>query len=260
MNLHFYKYHGAGNDFIMIDSNESMLQENDDELIRQLCDRHTGIGADGLIILKEHDEVDFEMLYFNSDGKPGTMCGNGGRCTVAFAHSKGYIGDETTFLANNTIHHAYIQKNNYIALEMDDVLSIKSLPDGFVLDTGSLHFVRFLSNIENVDISTEGRKIRSDTRFGAEGVNVNFCQMVSDDSLKIITYERGVENETLSCGTGAVASALAFCYSKPDGNYLIHVQAKGGNLEVAFKKRNNSYSQIWLKGPATFVFDGNYTV
>lgn len=260
MNLHFYKYHGAGNDFVIIDNAEVTFDETNYALINRICDRHFGIGADGLMVLKKHSGYDFEMLYYNSDGMPGTMCGNGGRCITAFAHLKGYIGNETNFLAMDGIHQAKIINEKSIALRMNDISTIETLSDGFMIDTGSPHFVKFLSGIDALDIYSEGKKIRNEQRFTPDGINVNFCELLSENTLKIATFERGVENETLACGTGSVASAIALCCQKPDNTYKIDIQAKGGNLNVEFTKINNTYTNIWLSGPIAFVFEGKYNV
>lgn len=255
MFLHFQKYHGAGNDFIIIDLNKNTWSLSDKE-VAFLCNRHFGIGADGLILLKKHPDYDFEMIYYNSDGIPATMCGNGGRCIVSFAFSNGYIKNQTTFLASDGIHEAEVVGENYIRLKMQDVKSVQKFDDGYFINTGSPHFVTFNYDLNKVNVFEKGKEIRHELRFGNEGTNVNFCHIENNHSLTIYTFERGVENETLACGTGSVASAIALYQGKPDGDYSVNLQAKGGKLNVSFRKEGENYSNIWLSGPATFVFEG----
>ncbi|NSW46435.1 MAG: diaminopimelate epimerase [Bacteroidales bacterium] len=255
MILEFEKYHGAGNDFIIIDLNKFHI-EFSVEQIAFLCDRHFGIGADGLMLLKKNMNYDFEMIYHNSDGKPATMCGNGGRCIAAYAYNHGYISDETTFLASDGVHLAKIINPNYVKLKMQDVNNVQIFEDGYFVNTGSPHFVSFKYDIKTLDVYKTGKSIRHEPRFGSEGTNVNFCHINEENKLTIYTFERGVENETLACGTGSVASAIAHCTNKPDGNYSIEMVAKGGNLNVSFDKKDKQFRNIWLSGPVKFVFKG----
>lgn len=261
MNIEFFKYHGAGNDFVMIDSRtlaESVFSEG---VVKKLCDRHFGIGADGLILLLNDKNTDFRMKYFNSDGREGTMCGNGGRCIASFAHRLGIISKKAVFSGIDGMHEAFICDKLNVSLKMSDVSKIKLLEDGYFLDTGSPHFVIFRDDISTIDVFREGREIRYQDRFSPGGTNVNFIRMLKDDELDVRTYERGVEDETLACGTGAVASAIsAYLYKNTDKNsYLLH--ARGGNLNVSFNTDGKEkFSNIWLKGPAEFVFKGNIQV
>ena len=259
MVIPFTKYQGAGNDFIVIDQREkAYLQQNDQDLVARYCDRHFGIGADGLMVLQSHDTFDFEMVYYNADGFLGSMCGNGGRCIVAFAKRLGIIDHSAHFLAVDGPHEASISEDGWIALRMNDVQGIEQGKDYYFLDTGSPHYVTFVSNTKALDVVTEGRKVRYNKRFAQEGTNVNFVEQVGD-LLHIVTYERGVEDETLACGTGVTAAALAQALrmnSPEDTLQLLNVKAKGGDLSVQFKRIGDHFKDIWLNGPATFVFDG----
>lgn len=255
MFLHFKKYHGAGNDFIIIDSFKEVITLTNDK-VAFLCDRHFGVGSDGLILLKKHPKYDFEMIYYNSDGKPATMCGNGGRCIVSYAFNQGYITNTSTFLSADGIHKAEIIDKNYVKLKMNDVRYIKKFNDGFFLNTGSPHFVTFNYDLYKINVFEEGKKIRHQLRFGTEGTNVNFCRIENENTITVYSFERGVENETLACGTGAVASAIAFCNNKPSGLHKINIYVKGGKLNVSFKKEGQNFTNIWLCGPATFVYEG----
>jgi diaminopimelate epimerase len=256
----FYKYHGAGNDFILID-NRTKSFLIDDSKIRLICNRRLGIGADGLILLNSSKEqgVDFEMQYFNSDGFEGSMCGNGGRCVVAFAQRLGIIDKETLFSGTDGLHKANILgmegNKTEISIQMKDVPEIKSFDDGYFLDTGSPHVVKFVDNVHAVNME-EGRKIRHDVRF-EKGTNVNFVEVQKDNTIFVRTYERGVEDETLSCGTGVTASALAFA---KQNNILssVNVFTRGGTFCVHFKRNETIFFQIYLQGETCFVFEGNY--
>lgn len=256
--MQFFKYHGAGNDFILINNYLGKNINLTSSEIKKLCHRRFGIGADGLMILKKHSEFDFEMDYYNSDGSGGTMCGNGGRCIVAFAKKLGIISDYTKFIASDGLHEAYIDENNIVKLKMNDVKEVKSFENYFTCYTGSPHYIKFDDNIENKDVFYEGRKIRYSEAFKDEGTNVNFIKIEDKKTLSIRTYERGVEDETLACGTGSVAAAITFAKINNDlsGEYMI--KAKGGTLKVSFKKENNTYKKIWLEGPTEFVFEGNF--
>ena len=221
MIVEFYKYQGTGNDFIMIDDRENIFNINDHNLIAALCQRRMGIGADGLILLKEHDKYDFEMIYFNSDGHQSSMCGNGGRCIIAFAQLLEIIDEETTFLAIDGEHKGQFLGDT-IALQMQDVSDIEGVGDGLVMDTGSPHYIEMVDDLRNMNIEKEGRRIRNSKPFRKEGINVNFVQDSAD--LQVRTYERGVEAETLSCGTGVVATAIAMHYANCIEENLIDVK------------------------------------
>ncbi len=256
MLLKFYKYHGAGNDFIIID-NRNQLFVTAQEIIQWLCDRHFGIGADGLMTLENDKENDFKMHYFNANGVEGTMCGNGGRCIVHFAKEIGVIqGNSTVFSAIDGLHEAIFISNNIIKLKMNNISldSIQHLSDGIFLDSGSPHLVRFEKEIESIDVYSTGKKLRYSPAFGKQnGANINFVQ-INKDYLKMRTYERGVEAETLACGTGAVASAIAFSIKKNISQSPIHIKALGGDLKIHFQRIENSFQHIWLEGPVKFVF------
>ena len=254
----FYKYEGAGNDFIIFDDRANFFPDQNHGLIRLLCDRRFGIGADGLILLRNQHGYDFSMLYFNADGNQSSMCGNGGRCMAAFANHLGIIHEKTRFTAVDGEHLAEMTIPGHVNLKMSDVSDIEKGPDFFYLNTGSPHYVKILSSIDALDVFSEGRKVRYNERFKGPGTNVNFVEDFGG-GLFVRTYERGVENETLACGTGVVASVISASVNRnvPDGLFSLPVKVKGGNLSVSFIKSGLVYKDIWLYGPATFVFKGN---
>jgi diaminopimelate epimerase len=258
VNFIFYKYQGTGNDFIMIDNRKNIFNKNNTKLIEKLCDRRFGIGADGLILLENDDLTDFKMVYFNADGNQSSMCGNGGRCLVAFAKKLEIIKDTTTFMAIDGLHHATINDQNTVSLQMKDVQSINIQPNYTFLDTGSPHHVTFVENLEHFPIKTEGAKIRYSNLYEPSGSNVNFVTQKSDNEFSIRTYERGVEDETLSCGTGATAVAIAMHALGKTNKNTVTINVEGGKLEISFSKDKDIYTQVFLKGPATFVFEGTY--
>jgi diaminopimelate epimerase len=255
MYLHFYKYQGAGNDFIIIDGRHyaPLLMP---EQIKFLCDRRFGIGADGLMILTLHNQYDFDMTYFNSDGSFGAMCGNGARCLVAFARKLNILDSYTKFMASDGEHEAYMIDYKTVKLKLKDVDKIRESDNYFFLNTGVPHYVEFVVNLKDKDIVEHGRKLRFDERFAPEGTNVNFVEFLSD-KLFVRTYERGVENETLACGTGVTASALAAAIKFNPNTTNFDIETLGGNLKVFFKNDNKMFTDIWLQGPAEFVFEGN---
>ena len=255
MIIEFYKYQGTGNDFIIIDDRKQFFNIKDQSLIAALCERKMGIGADGLILLQNHDEYDFKMVYFNSNGEQSSMCGNGGRCIVAFANMLEIISDETTFLAVDGIHQAKITQDD-VLLKMNDVKKIESMHDGFYLDTGSPHFIKIVDNLEGINVVQEGRVIRNSELFKKNGVNVNFVSFNSD--LEVRTYERGVEDETLSCGTGVVAVAIAMHYADLTIENTIEVKTRGGILIVGFEYFKGVYRNVWLSGNASMVYGGDF--
>lgn len=257
----FFKYQGTGNDFVMIDNRSAIyLTRSDVDQIEQLCNRRFGIGADGLILLQEKTGYDFEMVYFNSDGRESSMCGNGGRCIVAFAQQLGVIRDHCHFWAIDGEHEAFIKSTNWVELKMIDVPSVTQQIDHCFLNTGSPHYVQFVKEVDAVDIISEAHKIRYSERFKAAGTNVNFVEALPD-GIKVITYERGVEDETLSCGTGVTAAAIAYYLQHPSPDrQQIKIQAKGGNLEVRFRPIGEGFTDIWLCGPAFQVFEGNIII
>ncbi|WP_430412970.1 diaminopimelate epimerase [Kordia sp.] len=258
MQLSFYKYQGTGNDFVLIDNRQLQFPKNNSKLIHYLCDRKFGVGADGLILL-EHDAIhDFKMVYYNADGNESTMCGNGGRCMVAFANFLGVIQNETTFMAIDGKHFATI-KNDTVNLQMQDVTSVEKHENHVFLDTGSPHHVQFNDTIDQFDIKKEGAAIRYGAPYFEEGTNVNFVKKISNAEFRVRTYERGVEDETLSCGTGVTAVAVAMHSLKETSATEITLQVEGGTLQVSFQKEGNSYTNIFLKGKATHVFKGEIT-
>ncbi|SMB96434.1 diaminopimelate epimerase [Hymenobacter roseosalivarius DSM 11622] len=264
MTIRFYKYQGTGNDFVMVDDRVQQFDASNHQLVRRLCDRRLGIGADGLILLRQHVDFDFEMVYFNADGYLGSMCGNGGRCTVAFAHHLRVIENETRFIAADGAHEAHIEADGTVNLRMQDVLGQQEVgEDGVFLNTGSPHIVRFLdpSRLTELNVVNEGRAIRYNERFRERGTNVNFAEIPPTPDLpwQVRTYERGVEDETLSCGTGVTAVALAA--SRRGAISPVHLRTPGGDLRVSFEAQpDGSFTNIYLNGPAVRVFEGSIAV
>ncbi len=254
MQMEFYKYQGTGNDFIILDNRDGKYNGLSNEAINKLCDRNFGIGADGLMLLELADGYDFRMNYHNADGMEGSMCGNGGRCLVQFAKDMGIEKTHYRFIAVDGEHEAEIKPDGLIRLKMQDVFGVTDIRGDVVLNTGSPHFIRFVDTVDHVDIFSEGTKIRYNDTYANEGINVNFVEQ-TDNGIRIRTYERGVEDETLSCGTGATAAAIAS--ATEDGPQIVSVAVQGGHLEIAFNRINpNQFSDIWLIGPAAFVFRG----
>lgn len=251
--MDFYKYQGTGNDFILIDNRNLSFPKENTKLVNHLCQRRFGIGADGLILLENDAHADFKMVYYNSDGSQSTMCGNGGRCIVAFAKFLGIIDQKTTFNAVDGLHQAKISEEN-IKLKMIDVDSIKTINNDYELNTGSLHYVKYVEDIVNHDVFKHGNEIRNSDTYYMEGINVNFVSKLDDNNIFVRTFERGVEDETYSCGTGVTASALTFMQN----NNLTRLKVKtlGGDLVVYAEKAGNGFKNIWLEGPAEFVFKG----
>lgn len=258
MNIPFYKYQGTGNDFVLVDNRTNIFDRERRDIVAQICHRRFGIGADGFILLQNKEGYDFEMVYYNADGNESTMCGNGGRCIVQFAHDLGVIGDTTRFLAVDGPHDAQV-KDGLVHLHMIDVNSLNVLDDKtFFLNTGSPHYVQQVSAIEEFPIFEKGKAIRYSEAFKPGGTNVNFMEM-QDDILFVRTYERGVEDETYSCGTGVTAAAIAA--SKLGASVPVAVKTLGGNLQVSFtKSTENNYTNIHLIGPAKRVFEGQIDV
>lgn len=260
MKLEFHKYHGTGNDFIIIDNRELKVKLNTKQ-IAHLCHRRFGIGADGLMLLQNKKGYDFEMVYYNSDGNESSFCGNGSRCIVAFAKELGVIKKpETTFIATDGVHTAKM-KGDIISMKMRDVQNVEAEGDHMILNTGSPHYVKFISGVKSADVVAEGRSIRYSERFKSEGVNVNLVEK-NGKGVYVRTYERGVEDETLSCGTGVTASALASSLKGiSTGENDCKILTPGGELTVRFHRGNgSSFSDIWLEGPATFVFSGEIVI
>lgn len=262
MELTFYKYQGTGNDFVMVDNRNLALPRNNTQLYKHLCDRRFGIGADGFIMVQNKEGYDFEMVYFNSDGNESSMCGNGGRCITMFAKQLGIIENKARFLAIDGDHDAEIDSKGWVSLKMKDVNEVEAIEDDFYIDTGSPHYVRFInSEVKNCLLVETAQGIRYNDRFAAEGTNVNIVQ-AKDNVLNVRTYERGVENETLSCGTGVTAVALAAFAHQPQGKNIVQpISTPGGKLQITFDKTGaNTYENIWLQGPAQYVFEGKITI
>jgi diaminopimelate epimerase len=258
MTLAFNKYQGAGNDFIIIDNRNDVFNPQNDILIKNLCDRRFGIGADGLILINKMPEYDFRMVYFNSDGFEGTMCGNGGRCAADFAIRSGIAGKKLRFIATDGIHDA-ISEEEVIRLKMNDVNETRSVAGNYFINTGSPHYVIFTDGLNNLDVYNEGKKIRWSKDFQPGGTNVNFVEC-EDGGIYVRTFERGVEDETLSCGTGVTASAIASVLTGHFVSGPVNVRTKGGNLKVEFDIKEDKIKNIWLCGPATFVFEGKINI
>ncbi len=257
MELTFYKYQGTGNDFVMIDDRDQSLDLTDLGLVRKLCDRKFGIGADGLIAIRNHPDFDFEMIYFNADGSQ-SMCGNGARCAVAFSAFLGIIQEKTQFLAIDGPHEA-ILSGDQVELLMGDVKGIDDKSGDFFLNTGSPHHIRFVEKAEGYPVFAEGKSIRYDAAYAPGGTNVNFVQPIAEDEVFVRTYERGVEDETLSCGTGVTAAALV--YGAQHQKNLVKINTLGGKLSVKFHSNpDGSFSKIWLIGPAEQVFQGKISL
>ena len=257
MEILFKKYQGTGNDFIIIDNREHNFPENDFEFVKNLCDRRFGIGSDGLMLLQNYPSLDFEMKYYNADGMPGSMCGNGGRCMIAFAKSLDLIKSKAKFMAVDGIHSAKISEN-MVSLAMQDVKTIRSTDLGHEIYTGSPHLVVMVSDLRNLDVYAEGKRLRNLPLYASQGINVNFVQEFKD-YYEVRTYERGVEDETYSCGTGVTAVALVMASLKNVKDHKMQkIQTKGGELMVSFHKNEKTemFDQITLNGPAEFVFEG----
>jgi diaminopimelate epimerase len=256
MLLHFYKYQGTGNDFVIIDNRDGAIHLTKEQ-VAFMCHRRFGIGADGLMLLNSHKAYDFEMKYYNADGGESSMCGNGGRCLVKFAAEMGIIKSEYRFIAIDGEHEASIGTNGLVSLKMNDVENVRSNHNTHVLNTGSPHYVEVTDNVMSLDVFTKGRSIRNSNEFKKEGINVNFVEYTADpDTILVRTYERGVEDETYSCGTGVTAAALISFHNENGYNY-VNVKTKGGLLGVEYEKLQNEYRNIHLIGPATKVFAGS---
>lgn len=258
MKLLFNKYQGTGNDFIIIDNRNNLFNPSDTKLVNKLCDRRFGIGADGLMLISNHPERDFEMKYYNSDGKEGTMCGNGGRCAAQFAFNSGIAGNKQKFFATDGIHEAEIE-NSMVKLHMNDVSETKVVNGNYFINTGSPHYVLFVKKVKKLNVHEQGKKLRWAKEFAPDGTNVNFVEVI-DEGIFVRTFERGVEDETLSCGTGVTASAIAAILSGHFNTKTINIKTIGGELNVSFDFQKNKFINIWLSGPATFVFKGDIEI
>ena len=256
MNLDFYKYQGTGNDFVMIDNRTKTFPKENTDIISQIADRHFGIGADGVILIENDDTYDFKMIYFNADGSQ-TFCGNGGRCAVAFAKYLDIIDSKTNFIAVDGAHFAEIN-NGIVSLKMIDVDDIKIQENSVFAYTGTQHHVELVDSLDNFPVFDKGKEIRNSYDF--PGSNVNFVQQIDNTTFKVRTYEKGVEDETLACGTGVTAVAIAMHSTNKTDSTLISLPVKGGHLEVSFTEENGVYTNVFLKGPAQFVFSGKIEI
>jgi diaminopimelate epimerase len=264
MKIQFYKYQGTGNDFIIIDNRNALLNNSNfnQEIISRLCDRRFGIGADGLMLLQNHPTVNFKMRYFNSDGREGSLCGNGSRCIIAFAKKMGVIDRKAAFEAVDGLHEAEVVdfEKSIVRFKLQDISYVEVNNQFYFLDNGSLHYVEFREDAEIMDIVKYGREIRYNDRFKEFGTNVNIVTR-TENHLFVRTYERGVEDETLSCGTGVTASAISAYFESKNHVTDYSISTKGGKLRVTYKTTDGTYfSNIWLEGPATFVFEGTIDI
>lgn len=257
MKFIFYKYQGTGNDFVIVDNRQQIFPKNDTKLISRLCDRKFGIGADGFMLLEtpQNADDDFTMVYYNADGKESTMCGNGGRCLVAFASFLGVIDHKTSFTAIDGKHLAFI-KDGLVHLQMQDVTNIEKYSDHLFLDTGSPHHVTLVNDLKNYDVKSEGYRVRSGAPYFEAGSNVNFVEQKEASVFEVRTYERGVEDETLSCGTGVTAVALSMHLLQKTKSKVVKIITPGGKLQITFDNKGNGYENIYLIGPAEQVFKG----
>ncbi len=256
MKIEFHKYQGTGNDFILLDNRSKTYDQLTEKQVALMCNRRFGIGADGLILLNLKEGFDLEMKYYNADGAEGSMCGNGGRCMIKFVASLGIRKNNYHFLAVDGEHEAEIDTNGLVRLKMANVNKVEVHSNYFILNTGSPHYVKYIKDIMKMDVKNSGRMIRYSPAFEKDGINVNFVESMDDDKIYVRTYERGVEDETLSCGTGVTASALIAAHND-NGFNRVEVKTPGGNLSVEFDKvDDNHFENIWLNGPANFVFKG----
>lgn len=254
MKIKFFKYQGTGNDFIIVDNRKMSFDKNNIELIKGLCNRKFGIGSDGLILIENHTRLDFNMVFFNPDGSQ-SFCGNGSRCAVAFARELGLVHDVAKFNSTDGYHEAIINSKGLVRLKMHNVSNIEVSESYHYMNTGSPHYNCFEKNIDTVDVVSKGREIRYNKRFKEIGTNVNFIEHLSN-GIKVRTYERGVEDETLSCGTGVTACALSAALVAKDSSGEIKVNTRGGDLSVSFRQTLDGFEDIWLTGPTKFVFNG----
>ncbi|GHC54717.1 diaminopimelate epimerase [Ulvibacter litoralis] len=256
MKIPFYKYQGTGNDFVMIDNRQNTFDTTNTELVAQICDRRFGVGADGLILLENHPTADFKMVYYNSDGNISTMCGNGGRCIVQFAKQLGIVTTKAVFEAIDGMHEASIN-DAIVSLKMNDVANVEVSENHTFLNTGSPHHVELVDNLLEFDVKDKGEILRY-TTYGKEGSNINFVEGIDKDTFFVRTYERGVEDETLSCGTGVTAVAIALHETGVVAANKVMLKTLGGILTVRFTKEEGVYKNVYLEGPATFVFKGSW--
>lgn len=258
--IEFSKYHGAGNDFILVDNRKGQANGLDEQKRHALCRRQLGVGADGIILIERHDTANFFMRYFNADGREGTMCGNGGRCAVVFAARIGAVsGNKAIFFAADGAHEGHLLSPTEVKLGMQPVNSVLERADGSLwLNTGSPHLVVRVPDADSVEVHSLGSKIRYSEEFEGNGVNVNFVSSLTHNSFRIRTYERGVEAETMACGTGVVAAAIAYHHWGGTSTQW-EAMSNGGRIQVQFEYSPSGYTQVWKTGPVQFVFDGLLT-
>jgi diaminopimelate epimerase len=260
MQLDFFKYQGTGNDFVILDNRDGRFNDLSTSQVHFICDRRFGIGGDGLMLLNEKPGYDFEMKYYNADGRESSMCGNGGRCLVKFAYHKGIVRTTYRFTAVDGPHDAEIDEHGIVRLRMQDVKEVKHVNGDLVLNTGSPHYIKTVSDLMHYDVVSKGREIRYSHAFEPGGINVNFVENLTDDEILVRTYERGVEDETLSCGTGVTACAIVNYHNEFGFNEVV-VSTRGGKLSVEFDRNSDgSFSNVWLCGPAEKVFNGTVTL
>ena len=257
MKILFHKYEGTGNDFIILDNRNGEYSSLSQANVKKFCDRRFGIGADGLMLLNKKEGYDFDMTYFNADGREGSLCGNGSRCMIKFAWNTGIQKENYFFTAADGEHEAKLNVDGIVLLKMQNVNTIRSHHSDFILDTGSPHFIRLVPEVMQLDVFKKGKEIRYSPEFEKEGINVNFVEQLEEpDKIIVRTYERGVENETLSCGTGVTAAALV-CYHNENGFNEVEIKTPGGKLNVEFDRTaDGAFKNIWLCGPAEKVFEG----
>lgn len=260
MDFQFDKYQGAGNDFIILDDRTQKFHRDDHDRIKWLCNRNFGIGADGLILIRDSENADFKMVYFNSNGREGSLCGNGSRCAVAFCRANDIVGLKATFETSDGLHKAVIDQEGLVCLEMKDVASITNNGDSLFIDTGSPHHLEFVSDVLAVNVKAKGAEIRYRSPYFEAGSNVSFIEKINEEDFKIRTYERGVEDETLACGTGAIAAAIGVHSSGQTKLNGINIHALGGVLRVEFFSNSDQYENVKLIGPAVQVFSGTIRV
>ena len=260
MKIEFFKYQGTGNDFVIADNRSGEYSSLSTSQIRFICERHKGVGADGLMLFNLLEGYDFEMKYYNADGNESSMCGNGGRCIVKFARQLGIQKDHYRFKAIDGDHEAEIDNLGKVKLKMKDIDETENHSNYFTLNTGSPHYIKYVENLEFYDVYHKGKEIRTSSKFNKEGINVNFVETIGPDEIFVRTFERGVENETLSCGTGVTAAAIVSAHND-NGFNLVDVKTLGGKLTVEFDKMDeHHFENIWLIGPAEFVFSGTINI
>ena len=257
MNIPFHKYEATGNDFVIIDNREKKFSLTEGD-VKKICDRKFGVGADGLMLIENHPTLDFDLIYYNSDGSP-SLCGNGSRAAVMMATTLHLIKDTTSFSAYDGKHDADVLASNIVRLKMNDVKEVKKTPEGFFINTGSPHFISNTKDVKNFPVKEEGRKIRYSNDFKPGGTNANFVELLPDNTIFVRTYERGVEDETLSCGTGVTAAALASSFSGYQSP--VKIKTLGGELSVEFKVgQDGAFTDIFLIGSARKVFEGSFDI